>query len=195
MVTAKLGNIFRSEASYDCSSFLLGKFSSTNYLLYWQHQKSGRWPAPLVTPKLTQRCPMTPKLLITQTKHMGHWVKGVCCVWQDTFTDRDLQTQGPGREGQWKWTFSLYTTSHHTAWGHLLSRVGHSAHSEKCAQLGFREFWVNWSITWQQNKKCRYFLGMNGLAIAEEIKSWNYFFILSWRTFQEGVKNYMLLVL
>lgn len=113
---------------------------------YWQHQKSGRWPAPLVTPKLTQRCPMMPKLLITQTKHMGHWVKGVCCVWQDTFTDRDLQTQGPGREGQWKWTFSLYTTSHHTAWGHLLSRVGHSAHSEKCAQLGFREFWVNWSI-------------------------------------------------
>ena len=33
-ITAKLGNIFRSEASYDCSSsFLLGKFSSMNYLL------------------------------------------------------------------------------------------------------------------------------------------------------------------
>ena len=36
---------------------------------------------------------------------------------------------------------------------------------------------------------------MNELAIAEEVKSYNCFFIPSWRTFQEGVKNYMLLVL
>lgn len=36
---------------------------------------------------------------------------------------------------------------------------------------------------------------MNDLAIAEEVNSCNCFFILSWRTFQEGVKNYMLLVL
>ena len=115
-------------------------------------------------------------------------------MWQDTLTDRDPQTKGPGKEEQWKGAFPLCTsvTNSRRAPACLVS---HSAHSEKCAHLGFREFWVNWLIPQQQNKKCRYFLGMNELPIAEEVNSCNCFFILSWRTFQEGVKNYMLLVL
>lgn len=52
------------------------------------------------------------------------------------------------------------------------------------AQLGFRVFWVNGSTRKQQNKKCRYFLGIMDWQLVERLTAKTILFFpgeLSWR--------------
>lgn len=169
---------------------------SSRITYYWQLKKYGSWLALLVTPKLTQRHPKVPKLLIIQSKPMGHWAKGnrMCCLRHDTFTYRE-----PADKGLWKRTMEMnLCTMYHWTPRNLQAPAALSTSWPLCPlgemALGFQNILGKWSVKWQQTKKCRYFLGLNGLVTAKEVKGWNYF-ILSWRTFQGGVKNYTLPVL